>query len=277
MRLVRRLASAVGALAIAEILFAGELPAQGLPDPFPQKAASYLVTVNGKPLWARSPDKPLPPASLTKVMTALLVLERGRLDEIATVGPGAERETGSRIGLKAGDRMKVGDLLAAAVIQSANDACRALAEHVGGSEARFVAMMNRRAAALGLSRTRFANACGHDGAGHLSTARDLARLAEAALAHKTFSDLAATVRTSVRTADGTRAFDLENKNELIGRYPGAIGVKSGFTAKAGKCVIALAERDNIRVMLVLLGASERWWNAEAMLDRAFAEARKMGP
>jgi hypothetical protein len=113
-------------------------------------------------------------------MTALLVLERGRLDEIATVGPGAERETGSRIGLKAGDRMKVRDLLAAAVIQSANDACRALAEHVGGTEARFAAMMNRRAR---WASHPAVNACGRP-AGHLSTARDLARIAEAALAHK---------------------------------------------------------------------------------------------
>lgn len=263
---------------LAGVIPSGGLHSQGLPDPFPQKqAASYLVTVDRKPLWARNPDKPVPPASLTKVMTALLVLERGRLDETATVGPGSSRETGSRIGLKAGDRMKVRDLLAAAVIQSANDACRALAEHVGGTEARFVEMMNTRAAALGLERTRFANACGHDHPRHRSTARDLALLAEAALAHKAFADLAAMVRTSVRTVDGTRVFNLENKNELIGRYPGAIGVKSGFTARAGKCVIALAERDNVRVMLVLLGASERWWNAEAMLDRAFAEARKMGP
>ena len=259
---------------LAFLLFLAPGAAGDVPDPFSQKAAAYLVTVNGKPLWARAPDRPLPPASLTKVMTALLVLERGRLDEIATVGPGAERETGSRIGLKAGDRMQVRDLLAAAVIQSANDACRALAEHVGGTEARFAAMMNRRAAAMGLKRTRFVNACGHDRAGHLSTARDLAKIADAALAHKLFADLAGTVRKTVRTADGARAFDLENKNELVGRYPGAAGVKSGFTSKAGKCVIALAERRNARVMLVLLGASERWWSAEAMLDRAFAEAKK---
>ena len=170
----------VSLLGLALIL----LPAPALPagyetDPFPQKkAAAYLVTVNGKPLWARNPDKPVPPASLTKVMTALLAIERGRLDEIATIGPGAERETGSRIGLKAGDTIRVRDLLAAAVIQPANDACRALAEHVGGSEARFAAMMNRRAAALGLSRTRFANACVHDRSGPLSTARAPARLAE---------------------------------------------------------------------------------------------------
>lgn len=262
-------------LGLALLLFLAPAAAGDVPDPFPQKqAAAYLVTVNGKLIWARNADRPLPPASLTKVMTALLVLERGRLDEVATVGPSVERETGTRIGLKVGDRMKVGDLLAAAVIQSANDACRALAEHVGGSEARFAAMMNRRATAMGLKRTRFVNACGHDHSGHYSTARDLAILAEAALAHKLFADLAATVRTTVRTVDGARAFDIENKNELIGRYSGAIGVKSGFTSKAGKCVIALAVREDARVMLVLLGASERWWSAEAMLDRAFAEAKR---
>jgi D-alanyl-D-alanine carboxypeptidase (penicillin-binding protein 5/6) len=240
-------------------------------DPFPQPAAAYLVAVDGRTLWSRQPARPLPPASLTKIMTALLVLERTVPEDRVIVRPAAVRESGSRLGLRPGEVMTAGDLLAAMLLASANDACHALADHIAGSEARFVALMNRRAAELGLASTRFRNACGHDQPGHRSSARDLAVLARTAMADATFAALAATVRTTVATTAGRR-FALENKNELIGRYPGAIGVKTGFTAKAGKCVVAAVEREGRGALLVLLNAPDRWWTAVAMLDRAFAVA-----
>ncbi len=243
-----------------------------VPDPFPQPAASYLLMVQGEPRWARHQTTPLPPASLTKIMTALLALEQSRADDVVAVSPGAARETGSRLGLWPGESMRVGDLIAATLLMSANDACHALADHLAGNEAQFVDLMNRRAQALGLSQTRFRNACGHDQDGHQSSARDLAVLAQAAMSHPTFATLAAMVRMTVTTAGDGRSFQLENKNELVGRYPGAIGVKSGFTAKAGKCVIAVVERDGRRVLLVLLNAPDRWWTAVAMLDHAFSQS-----
>lgn len=255
------------------LVFPGRSPA-GVPDPFPSLAASYLVRLNGRTLWAHDPDRPLPPASLTKIMTALLALESGRLDEVATVSKSAARETGTRLGLSEGDRMRVGDLLASTVIGSANDAARALAEHLAGSEREFVLLMNRRARALGMRGTRFANATGHDHPKLKATANDLARLAGAALSHERFARLAAIVRTEVRTADGRRVFRLENRNELVGRYPGAAGVKSGYTQGAGACLVAVAERDGDRVLLVLLNARDRWWDAEAIMDRAFLEGKR---
>jgi D-alanyl-D-alanine carboxypeptidase (penicillin-binding protein 5/6) len=203
-------------------------------------------------------------------MTALLVLERERLEDVAAVGRTAAAETGSRLGLAVGERMRVSDLLAAALIVSANDACHALADWHAGSERAFVEQMNRRAAQLGLRATRFANACGHDAAGHYSSAQDLAKLAEAALRHPAFAELVARPTHTLHTADGRRRFALTNSNALIGRFPGAVGVKSGYTRKAGKCVIALAERDGVRVLLVLLNAPNRWWDAHGMLERAFA-------
>jgi D-alanyl-D-alanine carboxypeptidase (penicillin-binding protein 5/6) len=242
----------------------------GVTDPFPDKAASYLLAIDGKAVWARRPDLRLPPASLTKIMTALLVIERGRLEEVVTVGRAAAEETGTRLGLAAGDRMRAGDLLAAILLGSANDACRALAEHVAGSERRFVERMNARARALGMLDTTFANSTGHDRKGHLSTARDLALLAEAALRNGTFANLVAIVRATVRTVDGKRTFTLENKNEMVGRYRGVVGVKTGYTQGAGPCLIALAERGRTRVLLVMLNAPNRWWDAVAMLDGAFA-------
>ncbi len=242
----------------------------GVTDPFPYEAASYLIAIDGKTVWARRPDLRLPPASLTKVMTALLAIERGRLDEVVTVSPAAAAETGTRLGLAPGDRMRAAELLAAALLGSANDAARALAEHLAGSERQFVERMNARAQALGMRDTHFANATGHDQRGHYSTARDLALLAEAALRDAIFSELVAVVRVTVRTADGKRVFTLENKNEMVGRYRGVIGVKTGYTQAAGPCLIALAERGQTRVLLVMLNAPNRWWDGVAMLDSAFA-------
>ena len=245
--------------------------------PIPTAAASYLVQVNGVRLWSRETQRKLPQASLTKIMTALLVLEKGKAEELITVRNTAAHETGSRIGLRQGDRLHTKDLLAATLVNSANDACRALADHLGGTESRFVFQMNRRAQELGLGNTHFANACGHDHLEQYSTAADLALLAEIAMRHQAFAELVRTVELRIGTVNGQRTFRLENKNELVGRYQGAIGIKTGTTAKAGKCLIALAEREENRVMLVMLRAPERWWQAVAILDRAFAFAAERQP
>ncbi|HQU14264.1 MAG TPA: D-alanyl-D-alanine carboxypeptidase, partial [Thermodesulfobacteriota bacterium] len=162
------------------------------------------------------------------------------------------------------------DLLAATLLGSANDACHVLADHVAGSEKKFVDIMNARARELGLSGTRFANACGHDAPGMRSTARDLARLAETAMGNPVFAKMTGLEDGWISTADGGKKFSLKNKNLLIGRYRGAIGVKTGFTGSAGKCLVALAERGGKRVLLVLLNAPDRWWKAEEILDAAFA-------
>jgi serine-type D-Ala-D-Ala carboxypeptidase (penicillin-binding protein 5/6) len=239
-------------------------------DPFGNVAAAYLVKVDGREVWARNPSTRLPPGSLAKMMTALLVLERANLRSVATVSREASRETGTRLGLEAGDRMLVIDLLAATLIGSANDACHVLAEHIAGSETKFVTLMNARAREMGLSDTRFANACGHDAPGMRSTARDLARLAETAMGNAVFAKMAGLEDGWISTADGGKKFPLENKNLLIGRYRGAVGVKTGFTGRAGKCLVALAERGGKRVLLVMLNAPDRWWKAEEILDAAFA-------
>jgi D-alanyl-D-alanine carboxypeptidase (penicillin-binding protein 5/6) len=249
-------------------------PVSAATDPFPQVARAYLVSVDGTDVWEHAASDKVAPASLTKLMTALLVAETARLDEVVAVSAKAANETGSRMGLKGGERLRVKDLLAAAMIASANDACRALAEWRDGSEATFVQRMNRKAAALGLKDTRFANACGHDAAGHYSTARDLAKLSDAAMARPAIAELARQLETTVATVDGARSYKLTNRNALIGRYDGAVGVKSGFTAKAGKCVIAQAERNGVRVLLVMLGGRDRWWDAHAMLNHAFEYAAR---
>jgi D-alanyl-D-alanine carboxypeptidase (penicillin-binding protein 5/6) len=210
---------------IAVLSLAGAAGAEGL-DPFPKAAASYLVKLDGGTLWEHSPDLRLPPASLTKMMTALLVLERGGIDDVATVSRAAAAETGSRLGLRRGERIKVSELLTAALVDSSNDACHALADFVGGSEASFVMLMNRRAGELGMRNTWFSNACGHDAPDHYSTARDLALLAEAALKHRTFAETVRLEKAVVKTERG-RKFRVSNSNKLIAAYPGMAGVKTG--------------------------------------------------
>lgn len=246
-------------------------------DPFPRAAAAYLLKRDDTTLWTHRPDLRLPPASLTKIMAALLVIERGNLDAVVTVSPSAAAETGTRLGLRPGERLRVRDLLAATLLKSANDACHALADHVGGDERRFVALMNERAARLGLTGTHFVNASGHHHPRHYSTAADLARLTEAALLHPLFREIVARTRQQIHSISRKRTYNLENRNRLLTRYPGAIGVKTGYTPEAGRCLIALAEREGVRVLLVLLRARNRWEIADTMLDRAFAEGARAKP
>lgn len=245
-------------------------------DRFPGAATSYVVAVGGRELWARDADAPRAPASLTKLMTALVLLGDGWAPAAeVVVSARAAREGGTRAGLRPGDRAAAGDLLAAALVASANDACLALAEHAAGTEAAFVERMNARAAALGLAATRFENACGHDGPGHRTSARDLLALARAALAVPEVRRLAALPRATLTTRAG-RAIPLATTNALLGRVEGAIGLKSGFTPAAGKCLVAAAERSGVQVLVVLLDAPDRWWAGAGLIEAAFREAGQGG-
>jgi D-alanyl-D-alanine carboxypeptidase (penicillin-binding protein 5/6) len=245
-------------------------------DPFGNSARAYLAQVGGTTVWAHQADQKLPPASLTKIMTALLVLERANLNAIVTIKPTIAEETGTRLHLRPGDRLRVRDLLAAMLIESANDAARALAEHVGGNEARFAAMMNERAAQLGLRNTHFVNSSGHHDPEHYSTAHDLARLTEVALERPLFRELVSKARYEIRTVDGRRKFRLDTSNKLLQKYAGMQGVKTGYTPEAGRCLIALAERNGVEVLIVLLRARDRWNLATRMLDSAFEHYAFLG-
>ena len=236
-------------------------------DRFPRVADAYLVKRDGRVLWGAGENERHAPASLTKMMTALLVLEGGQLDQAAVVSRAAAREPGSRIGLRAGDQVRVRDLLAAAIMHSANDACRALADHGGPT---FVARMNQRAARLGLKNTNFIDPCGHDRPGQYSTASDLARIAEVVMNHPEYESFSRVREMTIKTVDGRRRFHLRNTNALIGHYSGVIGAKTGTTSRAGYCLIALAERNGVRVLVVLLNSPRRWTVTPRLLDTAFA-------
>ncbi len=241
-------------------------------DAFPNVASAYLVKIRSDTVWAKNVRKRLPAASLTKIMTALLVLEDYRPHDVVAIGRAAAAETGTRLGLRVGDRMTVEDLLAATLIHSANDACHALADWRTGDEAAFVRLMNQRARELRLVDTRFANACGLDAPGHYTSARDLTLLTEVALRMRVFAELVAKPEARLHTVDGQKPFAIENRNVLVGRFPGVVGVKSGYTRSAGKCLVALAERNGVRVLVVLLNAPDGWWHAHAIFEQAFTWA-----
>ena len=264
----------VSLLLTAALLLAA--PAVHAADPFANSARAYLTRVGGTTVWSHQADQKIPPASLTKIMTALLVLERANLNATVTISPAVAAATGHRLRVKAGEKYRVRDLLAAALIESGNDAARALAEHVGDTEARFVGMMNDRAAQLGMKNTHFTNPAGHHHENHYTTANDLVILTEAALVRPLFRELVSKVHYEIRTVNGKRRFKLENSNKLLPKYDGMVGVKTGYTPEAGRCLVALAERDGVEVLIVLLRARNRWDLATKMLDAAFERYAYLG-
>ncbi len=221
---------------------------------------------SGKVLYQHESDKRLSPASLTKIMSALVILEQGHLDDLVTVSPTAAKAHKTHLRLKTGQVFRLDDLLKGMLIMSANDACLAAVEHVGGDETQFVALMNAKAAALGLADTHFSNACGFDNPDHYSTAEDLARLSVIALEQPTFRQLVKEERAMIMPINGTHAYVMHNTNRLLGRIPGVEGVKTGFTSKAGRCLIAKVSQNGSDLLLVILNSNRRWNTAMSLIN-----------
>ncbi len=257
----------------------------GLPEPpgaVGVNAASAIL-VDGKSgtvLFERYPDAPRSPASVTKILTALVVLEYGQLDDRVLVSRTAAETGGFRLGLRAGQWISLNDLLAAILIRSANDAAVAAAEHVGKSLNGFVALMNATARELGMTNSHFANPHGLDEPFHYTTARDMAILTRVALEHPTFARLVRTRETRVTIwKPGRRALVPQvrivlSHNRLLGRLEGADGVKTGYTDSAGRCLVASASRGNQRMIAVLLNDPHRWTDAATLLEYGFGSVRE---
>lgn len=216
----------------------------------------------------------MPPASLTKLMTVLLAADSGRSGDTVTVSRTAAAETGTRVGLRAGERWRLADLMAASLMASGNDACRAVAEHLGGDQLRFVSRMNQQAAELGLRDTHFTNACGHDDPQHYASAADLLKLAHAVLARASLREMAMAQALTISSVgmNPARELKLVNTNALLGRQTDVVGLKTGSTPRAGACLVAVARRNGHEVVLVMLKGRDRWWDAADILDIALARA-----
>jgi D-alanyl-D-alanine carboxypeptidase (penicillin-binding protein 5/6) len=220
---------------------------------------------SGQTLYQFRAGERLSPASLTKIMSALIILEQGNLNDEVVVSERAARAHKVRLRLRPGQVFRLEDLLKAMLIVSANDACLAAVEHVASDEAGFVELMNSKAVALGLKDTHFGNPCGFDVPGHYTTAEDLAKLSEIALENQTFRELVRLERDLISPINGNRVYLLHNTNRLLGRVPGVEGVKTGFTSKAGRCLIAKVSQDGRELLLVLLGAKRRWTTASDLI------------
>ena len=242
------------AFAVA-VLAGGGGVATAADDPPPVEARAVVVADGrtGDVLYERNSDRRMAMASITKLMTALVTLEHARPGDIVTIPPGGISPGGSSIFLTPGERLSVHDLLAAALIQSANDAAYALARHVGdGSVKRFVRLMNEKAAELGLEDTHFARPDGLDAPGHYSTAEDLLRLGRIAMEEPLVRKL---VRRKTYSIAGGRT--LESWNDLLWTYPGLYGVKTGHTDHARWSEVAAARRDGTSTWAVVLGSPTR--------------------
>lgn len=194
-------------------------------------------------------------ASTTKIMTTIVILEKTDLDETVTVSAKAGGTGGSRLGLKRGDKASVRDLLYGLMLRSGNDAAVALAEHVGGSVKGFAELMNEKASELGLTNTHFVTPHGLDDANHYTTALELAKLTDYAMDNETFAKIVGTKSTTIYINNQPR--QINNTNELLGVLNGVVGVKTGFTNNAGRCLVTETKRNNIDIITIVLGADTK--------------------
>lgn len=237
----------------------------------PEVAARGAVLVDrasGRILYNHDMNEMLPMASTTKIMTALLAFENGNLDQMVTAGPNASGVTGTSIYLSEGEQLSMSDMLKGLMLQSGNDAAVAIAEHLGGSVENFAEMMNRRARELDAD-ANFVTPNGLDAEGHGASALGMARIACAAMEIPEFRELVSTQRGTIPWVDHEYKRVLTNKNRLLKEYPGATGIKTGYTSKAGRCLVFSAERDGMELVGVVLNCGEWFDAAQRMLDWGF--------
>jgi serine-type D-Ala-D-Ala carboxypeptidase (penicillin-binding protein 5/6) len=236
------------------------------PTPAVRARAGVLVDGGDKVLWGRDVDARLAIASTTKIMTALVAIERGRLDQPILARIGAAQLAGSSVaGLRAGERLPLGEMLYALMLPSGNDAALAVAETLGGSVDGYVGLMNARAEQMGLRNTHFVNPHGLDATGHYSSARDLARMGSALLEAPYLAQVVASKEHQVG------AYRWRNTNDLLFRRQDVSGVKTGTEDLAGQVLVASARQGDRRVIAVVLNSPDRWAEASALLDYFFKE------
>jgi D-alanyl-D-alanine carboxypeptidase (penicillin-binding protein 5/6) len=275
---MRRRFVVVGLLAGLVLPLFGGTPASASSAPGITAASAILVSLNnpeGRVLYARRIHDSRPPASLTKVVTALVARDEYRLDDVVVASPLVLQTHGTDLGLEPGMRVTVKDLLYATLLKSANDAAMALAAHHPLGYEHFVALMNQKARSLGARDSLFRNPHGLDQIGHVSSAWDMALFTRELLADPVLADIVATKEHRMPWHNGgVRVFD--NHNKLITRYPGTIGVKTGFTEQAGHCLITAARTPDGTAFTVVLNSQDHYSDTIALLDYAKALEVRVG-
>ena len=246
------------------------LPARAEEISTSARACVVIDQRSGRILLSHNADTPLPMASTTKVMTALLAIERGNLDDPVTAGRNAFGVPGTSIYLSQGETLTLEQLLYGLMLASGNDAAVAIAEHIGGTVEDFCRLMTARAAELGCTGTVFLTPHGLPCEGHYTTAHDLALIAREAMTHDIFRQIVSTTRAKIPWEG--REYDrvLTNKNRLLTAYEGATGIKTGYTRKAGRCLVFGAEREGMAIIGVVLNCPDWFDEAARLMDEAFA-------
>ncbi len=243
----------------------------------PEVSALSAILVDresGRVLWAKDEHRRLPIASTTKIMTALLALEHGREEDMVTVSKAAASTEGSSIWLEEGEKKTLGELIYGLMLRSGNDAAVAIAEHIGGTEEKFVEMMNQKAAALGAKNTLYANPHGLPGGRQYSTAYDLALITRRALENERFRQIIATPSWTISWPGRPWDRVMASQNRLLELYPGGDGVKTGWTRAAGRCFVGSATREGWQLVCVVLNAPQMWEDAMLLLDYGFNNYRR---
>ncbi|MBQ6257909.1 MAG: D-alanyl-D-alanine carboxypeptidase [Clostridia bacterium] len=242
------------------------LPAAALCE---AKSEILIEAKTGRVLYENNAHEALPMASTTKIMTALVALENGDLSDIVTAGKNAYGVPGTSIYLGLGEQLTLEQMLYGLMLASGNDAAVAIAEHIGGSVEDFCRMMTERAAEIGCENTVFTTPHGLPADGHHTTAWDLALIAREAMKNPAFREIVGTQRASLPWAEHEYDRVLTNKNKLLSTYAGALGVKTGYTKAAGRCLVFAAERDGLELIGVVLSCPDWFGEAAALLDRGF--------
>ena len=230
--------------------------------------AIIIKDLNSKKLiFAKDENQVLRPASLTKIMTSILAIESGKMNSVVTITAEMKKVEPTIANFKIGEKFYLKDLVHAAMIKSANDAANAIAIYLGkGNKQVFVNMMNIKAKQLGMRNTNFTNPCGFDIGNHTSTAKDLLILTEYAIKSPVFNSIVKLNKYSFRAINTKKTYVVYTSNKLLRTEPYIVGVKTGYTGKAGACLIARAKKGNKDVVMVMLNAYNRWPNAKKALD-----------
>lgn len=233
------------------------------------RGTSLIDVESGRILYSEDGNQQMRIASLTKIMTAIVAIEYGELSDVVTVSKRAAGKEGSSIYLQVGEKMSLTHLLYGLMLRSGNDAATAIAEHVGGSEAGFVLLMNKKAEELGLVNTQFRNPHGLDEDGHYSSPNDLAVLTAYALKNKVFAEIVKTKDKKVPNPHEKWDYSWHNKNKMLFMYEGADGVKTGYTKKALRCLVSSATRNGQQLVAVTINDGDDWRDHKHLLDYGF--------
>lgn len=234
-----------------------------------QSAVLYCVE-RDEYIYSKNSDSVMPMASLTKIMTGIVVIENADCDSVVEIDPSACGIEGSSVYLVPGERLTVKELLYALLLESANDAATALAIAISGSVANFTVLMNEKAEALGMSSSHFTNPHGLDDEDHYSSAADLAVLCSYALKNELFAEIVSTVKIFIPYKDDPSGRFLVNHNRLLTSYSDCIGVKTGYTKRCGRCLVSAARRNGVTLISVTLNASNDWNDHKSLFDWGFS-------